>query len=206
VQNGATLTAGAATLNNAGSINLLGSTVVAELLIEQNVTLSGGGTVSMSTNSNRIAGGSGFTLTNVNNRIVGGGGLGEPGSAITINNESSGVIDGNGTMFQMDIVASVTNAGLMEGTTSRGLFIHGVPSLTNSGTIAAVGTSASVLILNETVINSTTHALILASGNGAQVDLQAETISGGSEDFSGGYDCGSVRYVERCHHCALFPD
>ena len=69
-----TLTVGAATLNNAGSINLLGSTVVAELLIEQNVTLSGGGTVSMSTHSNRITGGSGFTLTNVNNRIVGDGG------------------------------------------------------------------------------------------------------------------------------------
>ena len=48
VQNGATLTLGAATLNNAGSINLLGSSSRTELLIEQNVTLSGGGTVSMS--------------------------------------------------------------------------------------------------------------------------------------------------------------
>ena len=186
VQNGATLTVGGATLNNAGSINLLGSTVVAELLIEQNVTLSGGGTVSMSTVSNRIAGGSGFTLTNVNNRIVGEGGLGEPGSAITINNQSSGVIDGNGTMFQLDIVASVTNAGLIEGTTSRGLFIHGVPSLTNSGTIAALGTGALVQIMGETVIGATTKALILASGNGAQVDLDGETISGGTLKTSAG--------------------
>ena len=48
VQDGATLTVGAATLNNAGSINLLGTISATELLIEQNVTLSGGGTVSMS--------------------------------------------------------------------------------------------------------------------------------------------------------------
>ena len=47
VQNGATLTVGAAALNNAGSINLLGTFSATELLIEQNVILSGGGTVNV---------------------------------------------------------------------------------------------------------------------------------------------------------------
>ena len=38
----------AATLNNAGSINLLGSSSRTTLIIAHNMTLSGGGTVSMS--------------------------------------------------------------------------------------------------------------------------------------------------------------
>ena len=86
----------------------------------------------------------------------------------------------------MELVANVTNAGLIEGTTSHGLFIIDSASLTNSGTVAALGTSASVLIINETVINATTKALILASGNGAQVDLELETISGGTLKTSAG--------------------
>jgi autotransporter passenger strand-loop-strand repeat protein len=183
VRNGGTLTVGAATLNNAGSINLLGTFSATELLIEQNVTLSGGGTVSMSGNQSLITGGSGFTLTNVNNKIIGVGEIGN--SHFAINNQSSGVINGNGTVFHMELAANVTNAGLIEGTTSQGLLIDSA-TLTNSGTVAALGTSASVMIINETVINATTKALILASGNGAQVDLELETISGGTLKTSAG--------------------
>ena len=43
--------------------------------------------------------------------------------------------------------------------------------ITNSGTIAALGTGATLEIIITTVTNSTTKALILASGNGATVDL-----------------------------------
>ena len=39
--------------------------------------------------------------------------------------------------------------------------------ITNSGTIAALGTSALLGIVDVTVVDSTTKALILASGNGA---------------------------------------
>ena len=121
MRNGGTLTVGAATLNNAGSINLLGTFSATELLIEQNVTLSGGGTVSMSGNQSLITGGSGFTLTNVNNKNIGVGEIGN--SHFAINNQSSGVINGNGTVFHMELAANVTNAGLIEGTTSQGLLI-----------------------------------------------------------------------------------
>jgi autotransporter passenger strand-loop-strand repeat protein len=183
VQNGATQTVGAAALNNAGSINLLGTFSATELLIEQNVTLSGGGTVSMSGNQSLITGGSGFTLTNVNNKIIGAGEIGD--SHFTINNQSSGVINGNGTAIRLELVANVTNAGLIEGTTSQGLFIDSA-TLINSGTIAALGTGASVVITNETVINSNPKALILASGNGAQVKLVGETIVGGTLKTSAG--------------------
>jgi hypothetical protein len=95
------------------------------------------------------------------------------------------VINGNGTVFHIELVANVTNAGLIEGTTSQGLLIDSA-TLINSGTIAALGTSASVVISNETVINSAPQALILASGNGAQVKLVAETIVGGTLKTSAG--------------------
>jgi hypothetical protein len=95
------------------------------------------------------------------------------------------VIDGNGTAIRLELVANVTNAGLIEGTTSQGLFIDSA-TLINSGTIAALGTSASVVITNETVINSNPKALILASGNGAQVKLVGETIVGGTLKTSAG--------------------
>jgi autotransporter passenger strand-loop-strand repeat protein len=119
VQNGATLTVGAATLNNAGRINLLGSTSQTTLFIDHNVTLSGGGTVSMSGGGSLITDSGGtHTLTNVNDKIVG---VGELGGDVV--NEAGGVIDGNGsdTTGQLDISATVTNAGLIEGTTSQGL-------------------------------------------------------------------------------------
>ena len=184
VRNGGTLTVGAATLNNAGSINLLGTFSATELLIEQNVTLSGGGTVSMSGNQSLITGGSGFTLTNVNNKIIGVGEIGD--SHFAINNQSSGVINGNGTAFHMELAANVTNAGLIEGTTSQGLFITSQPPSQTPGPSRRLAPAHRSMIINETVINATAKALILASGNGAQVELEIETISGGTLKTSAG--------------------
>ena len=60
-------------------------------------------------------------MTNVNNKIIGVGEIGN--SHFAINNQSSGVIDGNGTAVHLELAANVTNAGLIEGTTSQGLFI-----------------------------------------------------------------------------------
>ena len=188
VQNGGTLTLDAATLDNAGSINLLGSSSQTTLFIAHNMTLSGGGTVSMSGSGSLItdSGGSN-TLINVNDKIVGAGALGGDFLLLVIN-EAGGVINGNGSgvLGQLDISATVTNAGLIEGTTSQGLIIGGVPLITNSGTIAARGTGALVQILDVTVADSTTKALILASGSGAQVSLGLATISGGTLKTSAG--------------------
>ena len=186
VRNGATLTLGAATLNNAGSINLLGSTSQTSLSITHNVTLSGGGTVSMSDLSVVTDNGSGFTFTNVNNKIVGAGILG-PEFILFLVNQAGGVIDGNGSgIADLQIHATVTNAGLIEGTTSEGVAIGPGGRVTNSGTIAALGTGALATISDVTVANSTTKALILASGSGAQVELNTVTVSGGTLKTSGG--------------------
>jgi autotransporter passenger strand-loop-strand repeat protein len=188
VQNGGTLTLAAATLNNAGSINLPGT-----LLIQHDVTLSGGGTLSMSDAGLITDSGGGFTLTNVNNKIVGTGALGGD-LVLFINNKSGGVINGNGsgTVGALVISATVTNAGLIEGTTSQGLIIDQVPLLTNSGTIGARGTGAFVEIFEVTVANSTTKALIVASGNGALDLLDRATISGGTLKTSAG---GQIRVI-----------
>ena len=61
-----------------------------------------------------------------------------------------------------------------------------VPLITNSGTIAALGTGATLEIIITTVTNSTTKALILASGNGATVDLFDVTVNGGTLKTSAG--------------------
>jgi autotransporter passenger strand-loop-strand repeat protein len=188
VRNGATLTLGGTTLNNAGSINLFGSSSQTTVFIAHNVTLSGGGTVAMSGGSSLIidSGGS-STLINVNDKIVGVGRLGgDP--ALFVINEAGGVIDGNGSGIfgTLEISATVTNAGLIEGTTSQGLAIGGGGLITNSGTIAALGTSAVVGISDVSVANSTTKALIVASGSGALVELGGATISGGTLKTSAG--------------------
>jgi hypothetical protein len=90
------------------------------------------------------------------------------------------VIDGDG----MEVTATITNAGLIEATTFEGLFTVG--PITNSGTIAALGNGARLGLLENTVIDSTTKALILASGSGAQVQLDGETIKGGTLKSSAG--------------------
>ena len=56
----------------------------------------------------------------MNNKIIGAGEIGN--SHFAINNQSSGVINGNGTAVHLELAANVTSAGLIEGTTSQGLF------------------------------------------------------------------------------------
>jgi hypothetical protein len=75
---------------------------------------------------------------------------------------------------------------LIEGTTSEGVAIGRSGRITNSGTIAALGTGALANIFSVTVADSTTKALILASGSGAQVELNNVTVSGGTLKTSGG--------------------
>ena len=177
VQDGATLTVGAATLSNTGSINLGSGVSGGTLLIDHNVTLTGGGTVSMPGEASLITdSGHGFTLTNVNDKIVGNGALGAE-FALFVNNQVSGVIDGG----NLEILATVTNAGLIEG---HDVIMTG--AITNSGTIAALGINAVVQLFAETVTNSTTKALILASGIDARVLIDATTVSGGTLKTSAG--------------------
>ena len=98
---GGTLTLGAAVITNGGSIRLQGTSggSGATLLIDANVTLSGGGTLSMSSSGNNFIIDSGATvsLTNISNTIVGAGLIGDNNLDLTLNNR--GTINGNGGGF-----------------------------------------------------------------------------------------------------------
>ena len=66
---------------------------------------------------------------------------------------------------------NVTNGGRVETTANGGLILSS--TVTNSGTVAALGTNARLVLSAASVVNS--GGLILASGIGAQVDLYRYT-------------------------------
>jgi hypothetical protein len=134
-------------LNNSGSISLQSGGNDTRLRISSNTTLSGGGTIALSSNgNNRIdATTTGLTLTNVNNTIEGGGELGyvSAGSApMTFINQAAGVINANtATVLYLDFAATaVTNAGLIEATSTGGLTVyHSTINNGSAGKIEANG-------------------------------------------------------------------
>ena len=145
------------TINNTGNIQINPAASNTYLTSQGNVTLTGGGTVTLSTTG---AGGvavldqyGGSTLTNVNNLIQGTGFLGWNG--LTVVNQATGVINANTTTGTLELNA---------------------PSVTNQGLIEATG-GGTLLLLN-TYYNG--GAKITASGSGSTVQLISGTIQGGT--------------------------
>ena len=143
--------------------------------------MTGSGKVTLSNNAGNLIGSNGApaTLTNVNNTIAGAGTIGD-GNLILIN---QGVIDANQSNALVINTGgnTVTNSGTLEAAASGGLVIES--NVSNSKTIEAYGTNAKVVI--ESSVTNATTGLILASGSGAQVDLDNATISGGKLQTSG---------------------
>ena len=177
VIDGGTLTLGAAAVANAGSIRLQGTSggSGATLLLAGNVTLSGGGTLSLSPSGNNVITDSGgtSTLTNLNNTISGAGTLGD----LNLTLINSGTIVGNGSGLFLSNILSAVNAGTLEATTASGLVIHA--EFVNSKIIEALGSGASV-VLDNAVVSNTSTGVILASGSGARILLVS-----GSDIFGG---------------------
>jgi hypothetical protein len=123
-------------INNSGDLQLSGgNTNATDLLIDGNVTLSGGGQITTSGGTQDIITGTSAaaTLTNVDNLIEGSVQLGN--GELTLINQASGVINGTGGNLVINTGAStITNAGLLEASGGGELDIHGV--LNNSGTVA----------------------------------------------------------------------
>ena len=126
-----------------------------------------------------ISNGAAAILTNVGNTISGAGTIGD--SYLTLVNQ--GTINANQTKALVINTGgnTITNSGTLEATSSGGLDIES--NVSNSKTIEALGTNAKVVI--ESVITNAATGLILASGSGAQVDLDGATISGGTLQTSG---------------------
>ena len=160
VGDGATLGLGGS-IDNTGAITLgsTGDTTSLDLLT--NTTLSGAGSVILSSNAdNEIHGASsGVTLTNVANTISGAGQIGM--GDLTLVNEAHGVIDatkssGTGLVIDTD-GRTLVNAGLMEltdntgaSTNIGGLIIQDT-TVSNVGGVINAADSAMVQINNATI-------------------------------------------------------
>jgi hypothetical protein len=121
-------------------------------------------------NQNQNIGGGG-TLTNVDNTISGSGYIGVP-----LVNESKGVIDANGSSNNLSVSGpySLTNAGVLESTSTGGLFLNAIPiTNTASGVIGAFGAGSNVTIQSGTLSGGT-----LETSGGGKIILQSETIDG----------------------------
>src|SRR5258708_9834806 len=159
--------------------------------LDSNVTLTGGGTVTLSA---ATGGGSAFikqgvggvTLTNTNDVIQGTGIIGNGG--LTLKNQAT--INANTSSGQAAIVLNgsggVTNTGLLEATNGGTLSIQN--SITNTGgNITASGTSSTVVLNGASItggtLNSTGGGTIETGGSGATLDgstaAGAVTLSGG---------------------------
>ncbi|MGH9375324.1 MAG: PEP-CTERM sorting domain-containing protein [Terriglobia bacterium] len=129
----------------------------------ENVTLQGGGTVTLSSTAagGRYAvieqvGDGPATLTNVNNTIQGNGAI---GGNITVTNESGGMIDATTSSGQLSTLtlggSGFTNAGLMEATNGGELLIE-TPVNNTGGNVTANG---GAIVVDNTITGGTLNTL-----------------------------------------------
>jgi hypothetical protein len=147
VTNNAYLTIDGA-MNNTGTFGLLSGGNDTRLRIGTGgATLSGGGTIVLSDNTNNAIDGAvaGVTLTNTNNTIEGAGDIGLA-SGLTFVNQASGIVDASAANNALVIDFGskvVANQGLFESTNTGGLRILSSTvdnrSSTGGGTIEANG-------------------------------------------------------------------
>ena len=128
-------------IDNSGTIDLMsgGGLSPVNVILANNVTLTGGGQVVLSdSDGNMITGQGAFVLTNVDNTISGGGQLGAGEMVLT--NLAAGVIDANAAANSLSVdtgANSITNYGLMEATGSGDLKIKS--PIANFGVLEANG-------------------------------------------------------------------
>ena len=152
------------TINNLGSISVNAVGNITRLVLESDVTLTGGGTVNLNGANAQITTGVGFQLTNVNNLIQGQGNLGANVTAIL--NQAGGVINANvtGQGLFVDPINSPTgfvNNGLVEATNGGLLQLsgNGNGAFQNNTTISADGIGSEIQLLqNATVTGGTLSA------------------------------------------------
>ena len=168
-------------VNNTGTIALNAAGNGADLVIVGTTTLTGSGKVTLSNNAGNVIGSNGATatLTNTNNTISGAGTIGD--SHLTLNNQGTINANGSQAMVLNTGTNTVANSGLLEATSTGGLYVES--NVSNAKTIEALGTNTKVIL--ESTITNATNGLILASGSAAQVDLDNATIAGGKLQTSG---------------------
>ena len=166
------------------TFNYSGTTAITAgfMLISGDVTLAGNGkgavTMAEASDTNAtIEGNTADAAFNNSTKISGEGFI----SAMTLDNQVKGVIDGNGADPDNGLVIgtgnTVTNAGILEGTTASGLVLF--DPVSNSGQIEALGSDGRVALTGD-VTNTGTKAAVKAAAAGAVVEIEGIIISGGS--------------------------
>ena len=153
-------------LTVAGNMDNAGTIILDDpfLIYSGMATLTGGGTIEMigPTTLNVITGAPGTVLTNVDNTIIGSGSIGQGDGHLTFVNEgtvnATPLQAGDSGLIVIHTANPVTNIGTLEATVTAanasatapngGGTLQILDSLNNSGTVAAIGTGASVLLNN----------------------------------------------------------
>jgi hypothetical protein len=163
VENSAVFTVGG-TVKNSGTITINGTGAV--LSFDRDTTLQGGGKITLSGGSIQTSGG---TLTNVDNTISGFGSI-----SVNLVNEKNGVVDANESGINFLNGSSLSNAGLLEATSTGALTFTG-SAINNSasGVIAAFG-AGSILNMDKTTVSGGT----LETGSGGEFYLGNDTLDG----------------------------
>ena len=131
-------------IDNSGTIELEATSYYASLEASGNVSLTGGGKVTMSNSSGNLIdqATSNSTLTNVNNTIQGSGDIGNNG--LSLNNQS--LIDANQSITLVIDAPAISNSGTLEATGGGTLEILNSSATNTYGTISTDGSSSSVIL------------------------------------------------------------
>jgi hypothetical protein len=161
IANGTILTA-QGLITNTGKLTLNASTAATSLSLSGNLTLIGGGQVTLSNNvNNSIVAAAPATFGNVDNTISGAGTLGNADMSLV--NDFAGVINANGTVALTIAAGASTNDGMLESTGAGGLLVNS--PLTNNGTVNAAG-AGQIVIGNLTNTGLTNTGLVETTGAG----------------------------------------
>ena len=168
----------AGNISNAGQIQISAAANNTFLTISGAVSISGGGTVTLSSSNGGIPvinqTGSGAVLTNVNNTFLGIGQIGNNG--LTLVNQAAGIVNANGGGTLSLNSASIMNTGLLESTAGA----LAISTITNNsgGTISATG-AGTVQLVNGANIQggaiSTTGGGVLGAAANNNVTLDGST-------------------------------
>ena len=192
------------TINNTNNIQLNGGNGSNTGLVafSSNVTLQGGGTVTLSTASGGgdaliIQGVAGSTLTNVDNTIQGAGIIGNNG--LSLNNAATINANVGGQVLLLNGGGAVTNTNLLEATNGGFLQINGVTVDNAGGNITADGGTVQLLAAAD-IQGGTLNAVnggMLGTATGQQIILDGST-GAGAVNLNGTYTGGlnSLTFVK----------
>jgi fibronectin-binding autotransporter adhesin len=184
--NGTTLTG---TINNTGSLRLNSGGNNTLFLASGPVTLTGGGTLTLSdNNANYMYNPGGGSLTNVNNTISGSGNIGNGSMAFT--NQPGGVVNATSAAGQSLTIdsgaAGAVNAGVLQSSSGGTLVLNNAIDNTGGAIRALAGTGSnaggSVVINGAAITGGTLNTLGTGINVGSMIAQNSAILNGVTND------------------------